>query len=339
MKLRLIIASNDTDYVEHLSDYLSDRYADSFEVVVVSQQERFKELLKTSVFDISLIESSFTSISELNAIRMSLVLTDETDNISSTANTAANIKHIRKYQRISAIVGDVFETFAGVAPGASGFGGEHGCITVVWSPSGGVGKTAIALAYAAKSASAGKHTIYLNLENFASTSAYFRTEGKSISKAFESLDSKESNIRVLMMGLRQQDSATGIYYFNEPENYDDINILAPDDIEALTFACAVESDEIIIDLSSQYNACTSRLFELANNILIVADPSTTSQIKLRQFIRQHNAFGRIKTKTTLVNNKGAKTAESEIYKTVYLPYVQTSDHTAVFRALSGNSFE
>ena len=45
MKLQLLIAIGHQDYMEHLSDVLTQRYGETFEVSVCSTGERLRELL------------------------------------------------------------------------------------------------------------------------------------------------------------------------------------------------------------------------------------------------------------------------------------------------------
>jgi len=224
------------------------------------------------------------------------------------------------------------ENYAEVGKGVGSFNSNKARITAVWSPSGGSGKTTVALAFAAHRVLGGKQTVYLNLENFSSTSAYFQESGQSISKVFEKL---ETNVEMFLMGIRQQDSGSGIHYFCEPENYDDINILTSNELEILINACIANTEELIIDLPSQCDEKVQKIFDIANIVLIIADPSGTSQNKLRQFFTQHNIFGQIKDKVMLVNNKGAKTAEASINKVIELPLVQSADPLFIYKSLTG----
>jgi Mrp family chromosome partitioning ATPase len=332
MKIKLLIATADSDYAEHLSNNLSEKYADTFEVSVCSSAERLRDLLSVSKFDAALLELGFASVVNLNSVHLPLMLMDD-----SGVSVDSNFKKLRKYQRISSIAGNVLESYAETGKGVSSFGADRARITAVWSASGGAGKTTVALAFAAHKVLGGKQSVYLNLENFSSTSAYFQeAPGKSISKVFEKL---ESNVQMFLMGIRQQDSSSGISYFCGPENYDDMNILTAEDIETLINACATGIDELVIDLSSQCNERVQKVFQLADTVLIVCDPSSTSQAKLRQFIGQHNVFGQIQGKTILINNKGAKIPGASISKTVHLPLFQTADPVSVFKSLSSGNFD
>ena len=55
MKLQLLIAIGHQDYMEHLSDVLTQRYGETFEVSVCSTGERLRELLSRKRFDAALL--------------------------------------------------------------------------------------------------------------------------------------------------------------------------------------------------------------------------------------------------------------------------------------------
>jgi len=332
MKIRLLVATSDSDYAEHLSGVLSEKHADTFDISVCSSAERFRDLLAVSRYDAALVEPHFVSAANISAIQLPLLLIDETGGASSHTD----IRGIRKYQKISSIVGEILELFSEIDAGAGSFGASRARITAVWSPAGGSGKTTVALAYAAHQVAEGKQIVYLNLENFSSATAYFAENGKSISKAFEKL---ESNVHMFLTGIRQMDGGSGISYFSGPENYDDMNILSANDLETLINACVIEMDELVIDLSSQCDARVQKILNMADMVLLVCDATSTSQIKMRQFLNQHNVFGQINAKTVLVSNKGAKNYGTGIRKEIQLPYIQSADPVSVFKALSGANFD
>lgn len=336
MKLKLLIATADSDYAEHLSNNLSGKYSDTFEVSVCSSAERLRDLLAVNRYDTILLEPSFTSSVNADSAHLQLVLMDESGFDDDSNN---HLKRIHKYRRISSIVGNILENYAESSNSIGNFVTNTARVTAVWSPSGGTGKTTVALAYAAHKISNGKQAVYLNLENFSSTSAYFQEDGKSISKVFEKLDSNVANVHMLLLGIRQQDISSGITYFCGPENYEDINILTASDIETLVNACAIEADELVIDLASQYDERVKKIFEMANTVLIICAPSSTSQVKLKQFLNQHNVFGQIQVKTVFVNNKCTNIADADANQTIHLPRVQSSDPISIFKTLSSSKFD
>lgn len=333
MKIRLLIATGDSGYAEHLSRVLADKYAGIFEVGVCSAVERLAGLLTNNKYDAALIEPSFAGSADLGSIRLPLLLCDESP---LHARNAENVGKVKKYQRISNIAGIVLESYAELGTGAYGFSENRAHITAVWSPCGGTGKTTVALAYAARKVAAGKQTTYLDLEDFSSTSAYFVEHGKSISTVFEKL---EADVPMMLLGIRQRDSGTGITYFCGPDNYDDMNILTADDLAVLIQSCAMNADEVVVDLSSRCDEKTWKIFDLAATVLLVCDPSSTSQVKLNQFMKQHNIAQGIQNKSVLISNKGARVKLESINRVVNLPMVQSSDAVAIYKTLSGNAFE
>jgi len=328
MKIRLLIATADKDYTDHLSKTISKRYADTLELSICSSKERLPDLTTVNRYDAALIEPDFVPAIKPGSVQVPFVLIDE----MALGADNSELKRIRKYQRISSMTGQILEGCAEIGKRA-GADANKAQITAVWAPAGGAGKTTVALAYAASRVAAGKVVVYLNLENFSSTSVYFADSGRSISKAFGKLG---SNLQLFLLGIRQQDVGSGIMYFCGPENYDDINVLTKEDIETLINACAADIDELVVDLSSQIDERVVKTFSMADKVLIIADPSKASQVKTQQFICQHDVFGQIEAKAILVNNKGANSAEERISRTVMLPLVQTNDPISVFKTLSGN---
>ena len=333
MKIKLLIASWDNDYVGHLSKVLSEKYAETFEVNVCSSVERLGDKLSEKRTDVLLVEPNFLPDAKLNSALITIILCDESGIVPDNCK---DLGKILKYNRISSIVGDILQMYASVGVNMSDFNSDKAHITAVWSPQGGSGKTTVSLAYASRISSMTKQVLYLNLENFSSTATYFSNKGKSISAAFEKLD---ANINIFLLAMRQIDSGSGISYFCSPNNYDDINILTIGDIETLINACAIGTEELVIDLSSQCDEKIQKVLDMADTVLIVCDPTVTSEVKLKQFMNQHNVFQRICDKGVLVNNRGAKISNTSIKNVVNLPVVNSTDPISVYKTLSASKFE
>lgn len=333
MKIKLLIVTDDIDYGEHLSNVLSEKHADVFEVGICSSVEHLKGSLGERKTDILLIEPGFISHINPSLAHMIFVLFDGS---MILPDNCKDLIKIHKYQRISSMVGNILENCAGINENISGIGSNKAHIVVVWSPHGGVGKTTVSLAYAIRKVMDGKNVVYLDLENFSSVGTYFSNNGKSISTVFDKLN---SNLEIFLKGIRQKDNISGIEYFCGPENFEDINILTADEIEILVNACAFGIDELVVDLSSQCDEKIQKIFKIADKVLIVCDPTSTSSLKLEQFINQYSVLQTIKEKSVLVNNKGANIIEKDIDKVVSLPFVKSADPISVYKALSGNKFE
>ena len=336
MRVKLLIATPDADYSGYLASRISECHADVFDVSVCSLPERLPDILSARKFDAALMEAPFIESADMQNIQLPILLWSEDESVPDTAKT---LKKIRKYQRISSIVAGVLEYYAKVPAAGCGFDPDKAHITAIWSSAGGVGKTTVALAYAAKKISEGKQVLYLNLEPFSSVPVYFSDSGKSISTVFEMLDNREGNIRMLIQGIRRYNSDVGIAYFCRPDNFDDMNILSAENVAALIEACAGVTEELVIDMSCVCDERARQIFGFADLILLVTDTTATAQIKLSQFTTQHHIFEHIKDKTILVANKGAAVSEQLTDTIISLPFVQSADVSAVYSALSGYSFE
>jgi len=336
MRMKLLVGTQDNKYGDHFSNMVSEHYSDAIDVCLCLTKERMNEMLEMQRFDAALLDADWAGGADLTLIHLPILLwTDEDDE----KGTQCELRKLRKYQRVSSMVANILEQYAKVSAGGRGADSEKAQITAVWSPGGGVGKTTVALAYATRRLSEGKQVLYLNLEPFSSAPVYFSEIGKSISLVFEMLENREGNVKTLIRGIRRQDNGDGLAYFCKPDNFDDMNILSAENVSALITACAGVTDELVIDMSCVCDERARRVFELADRVLLVTDPTNTSQVKLSQFTSQHNVFSRIRAKSVLIANKGASPDGQFTDAVICFPLVQSADAHAVYTTLSNNSFE
>ena len=333
MRVKMLIATGDVRYTELISDYISNHYTDVIEVSVCNDSPGLQELLSLRRYDVALMDAALINNADSESIKLPLALCSEyeADEISE------QLRKVSKYQRISAIVADVLEQYAKISGKRCDSYSRTANITAIWSPSGGAGKTTVALAYAASSAAEGKGVFYLNLESFSSVPAYFNGRGKSISTVFDMLDNGEGNVKILLQGIRCSES--GVSYLCEPDNFDDICILSPENITELVTSCAQITDELVIDLSSMCDMRTRQVFELADKVLLVTEPAASAEAKLSQFTSQNNVFESIREKTTIVANKGAAVNELKTETMISLPFVQVADADMIFKTLKDYNFK
>lgn len=333
MKIQLLIAIEDKDYMEHLSGVLAERYTDVFEVSVCSAAERLEELLQRRRFDAALLAPNMVEAGMRGAVRLPLLLWDGMEELDRRWE---DMGRIRKYQRISSIASQILSQYAGICSAEPGFGESSGRITAVWSPAGGCGKTTAALAYAAQMVSRGKKTAYLDLEPFSSTSVYFVEEGKGLTSVFEGLD---HNVSLLLQSIRREDSGSGILYFGRPDNYDDMEILTPEDVTVLLQGAVSDVDELVVDLGSSCDRKTRQALELANQVFLVTDSTPASRVKCEQFRTQHSLYAALEGKLTVVANRGARVASDWKESVVALPLVRSDDPVVVYKTLSAGYFD
>ena len=333
MRVKILIATVDTEYAKLLSDHISEYHTDTIEVSVCSTLESLQELASKRKYDVALMDMMLIENADTSAVHLPLLLWQENE---TYAKTSAVYGKIHKYRRISTIVATVLERYAKVS--GSRHGPDISCanITAVWSPAGGVGKTTVALAYAASTNPEDKEVFYLNLEAFSSVPGYFNENGKSISSVFEMLDNNNGNVKMLVQGICCRES--GIKYLTSPDNYDDMCILSAANIKELVTSCAELADELVIDLSCACDSRTRQVFEISDKVLIVTSPAVSAETKLAQFMSQNNVFESIRDKVTIVANKGAKTNEQISESMISLPFIQSTDATEIYKTLSESSF-
>jgi MinD-like ATPase involved in chromosome partitioning or flagellar assembly len=335
MKTNLLICTADTAYAEHLSRHLSERHADAFEVCVCLESGSLHDTIKSQTFDAALIDPGLSVGADLRPVRVPLLIWSEE---SDDAEASGEYKRVRKYQRISSIVAEILTSCAEMLSDARVEDLEKARVTVVWSPAGGVGKTTVALAYAAKKVADGKETLYLDMEHFSSVPVYFHEAGTSISSVFEMLENGSGNIQMLIRAIRKQDNGDGIAYISRPDNYDDMNILSAEDAATLLRACCGVAEEVVVDMPCVCDARTRKLFEIADKIFLVTDATAAARTKVSQFVTQHNVYGGIKAKLAVVANRGATVSDTPTPspEIVALPHVASYNAQAVYRSLAAH---
>jgi len=334
MRVKMLIATVDTEYAGLISDYISEHHTDIIEVSVCSTSECLKNTVSKRKYDVALIDTKLIEDTDTSLIHLPMLLWSEHD---KSIKTTIELSKIHKHQRISKIAAAVLEEYAKVSGSRFGSDKRSANITAVWSPAGGVGKTTVALAYAASCASEEKEVFYLNLETFSSIPGYFRENNKSISTVFEMLENPEGNVKMLIQGTCCRES--GITYLCSPDNYDDMCILSAGNVKELVTSCAQLTDELVIDLSCLCDFRTRQVFDIADKVLIVTGPTSSSTAKLAQFISQNNVFESIREKAILVANKGAVISENAAGALISLPLVQSNSTEEIYKALSENSFK
>lgn len=333
MKIQLLIAAAESDYAEYLSNTLSAKYTGMFSVELCSSHEKLSETLSIKNYDVILIEPEWIPSIPRQSVKMILALICEN---SSLPESLPNVIQVQKYQRISTLVHEVLEHYDNISPIIDNFRKGKKQIVAVWSPAGGVGKTSIALAFAARAVSNGGIATYLSFEHFSSADTFFVREGNSAGVLFEKL---LSDSELSIQDIRRHDSGSGIEYFYPPANFDDINKLTKDDMVYLTNTCVRAGDIVVVDLPSICDRRVQAILELADTVLLVMDGSKTAFAKLDIFVSQQIVFETIKHKVRLVANRGANLVDTRFDNIISLPIVHSDDPVSVYKTLSGKSFD
>jgi MinD-like ATPase involved in chromosome partitioning or flagellar assembly len=333
LRINLLIATIDVLYAKLLSDNISEHHSEKISVSICSSPEGLQENLYERKYNVALLDAQMMEHIDIKSIHLPLLLWSETE---MAGDIQKEIGRVAKYQRISSIVAAVLEQYAKLSSRSNEPCIKRAKKTAVWSPVGGVGKTSVAMAYALSKTGENKEVFYLNLEHFTSLSDYFNENGKSISTVFEMLENREGDVKMLIQGLCCKEN--GITYLCAPDNFDDMCILSSEDLNELITACSEISDELVIDLSCVCDARTKKVFDLADNVMLVAGQTTTAEAKMLQFISQSNTFENIKEKVTFIANKGTIITNQITGTVISFPHIQSNDARGVCKALSERFF-
>ena len=108
----------------------------------------------------------------------------------------------------------------------------------------------------------------------------------------------------------------------------------PEDVARLLEGCAANADEVVVDLGSACDGRTRKILELADQVWLVGDGSMVCRAKCHQFRTQHDVYGEIAPKLTVVANRGARNVALPEERELSLPKVHADDPAAVYRALA-----
>ena len=142
MKIKLVVFSEDMQYVEHLVNYLNIHYSDTVELNVFDEEEALEEYLDRYKADIILLDDGNNSAFKSNAIIV--YLTDEADAKKEQLS-------VFKYQKGELIYKTILNIYAsGTDKNLHNFKekgeGETG-IHMFLSVNGGAGASTVAKAY------------------------------------------------------------------------------------------------------------------------------------------------------------------------------------------------
>ena len=315
---------------------LLEKYADVFEVSICSSSDRIVELLQSRPCDIAVLDADLAESAGIPSISLPLILWSGGETLGLQGRS---MKKIRKYQRISSMKSQMLDWYAEVSDNSLEYGMSQAHVTAVWSPAGGSGKTTTALSYAAQLVSVGKKVVYLDLEPFSSTSVYFQnTTSKGLSSVFEKLQDG-NNIGLLLQSIRQEDRGSGIFYFNPPDNYEDMEILTELDVLTLIRGAASGVDEVVVDLGSTFDIKVRKSMECSDTVFLVVDGTQSCKQKCEQFRTQHSIYEELSEKLKVISNRGGSLLDSVFNISVKLPTVESTDPIVIYKTLSGGYFK
>jgi len=279
-----------------LSETLTKKYPQEFDVTVQSTPDDLEDALIQTRYDVLLLDPlMYTPRVNLNNARLVLLLTDDEEKVRIDS-ALAGFGRVAKYQRITDIAKTVREKLTEV-PAADAR------TIMVFSPRGGVGVTTVAAALAFQYAKSGMRTLYINLEAINSTPLFFECRDKGLLDIVMPPLNETGNVDI--MSRIKEDSRSRVMYLPLFNNCDDLSLITEDGLRVF-FRILADSgcfDVIVADTQHDMDSRLWAMFNLSDYIVLVHDLSETGILKMNFFCAQNSIFESNKSKMRLVYNK------------------------------------
>lgn len=201
--------------------------------------------------------------------------------------TTIKTDYIFKYKDVNQIAAEVINIHTATGNKTYSNQGKNTKVVSVFSAAGNVGKTSLALAVSSICSFTGLSVFYLNLEQFQSTSIFFNNNNQySFSDIIYFAKEKDKNLVTKIPVICSKENDSGVHYFSQTNNVFDIKEMLPEDIDFIVTAimdCGYY-DIVMIDMDSQLNENTMKVFEKSDEILYVITNEESCLHKTRLFI-------------------------------------------------------
>ncbi|MCD5401721.1 hypothetical protein LR013_03925 [candidate division NPL-UPA2 bacterium] len=287
--ISIYFASGDKSYLESVEKYTLNN-CKHLNITFFSNASRLGETLKNSTARVDIVlvdEEIYADFLEKEEAEILVVLVEDENTVMES-----DLRRISKYQSGEKLVAHIQDIYKEANSGkffelTAAEGSTK--IIGVYSPIGGAGKTTVATMSSIISSHLGKRVFYLNLENIASTNAYFKSDNdESISKLIYFLRNKDKEtVQQKMATLWSLDSKYGVYFFAPPDNISDINELSINEIDKLFTvlkACAYY-DYVFVDFSAVLDNDKKAILRRCDQLFMLIGHDESSAAKIDLFSR------------------------------------------------------
>lgn len=272
MKLKLVVADQDTCYIHHLIHCVQVNYFEKLELSAFTTQDALDHYLEAQECDALLYTPDFVMPAKYEGLCFVLASEAETSEIDG-------VKAICKYQKMEKIYKKILSAYAETKDSykLNSIKEKDGTRLVTFlSASGGVGKSLCAATYSTIQAMTGKRVLYLCTELFPSTREFFKGEGEvTLSQVFFAVKRARGNVP-LKIESALQISNQGVLFFQPGENpLEMLEITSEDWKELLMQLIAMKKfDVIVIDAEQAMRPAMESIWELSDEMIAVSDGSS-----------------------------------------------------------------
>ena len=287
VKLNLVIADYDSEYLESFTRYLMDTHKNRFNVSTFSSEGALNDFLarENISVDILLASPEISKGVDKNEKIKTLIILGSRNIVSSMVVDVQKYEVVDKYQSGEKLVEEILHIFSEVNDYSIFDLGEKNKMKLVsvYSPIGGSGKTLVSLNLCVRLSSLGLSVFYLNLENFSSTKSYFNYDkGQTLSNVIFYIKERNKNLELKVEAATVNDTIHNIHYFSPLDSSMDMEDVDEEDISILIekIRVAGEYDVCVVDMASVLDEKNRRVLELSDRVVILAMQGEIAKVKL-----------------------------------------------------------
>ena len=265
--IKIMIMDDDDEYSFNLCNSLTHNFSETLLVNYCSNSYNIEEWIKK-------IDPDIVLTCEKHYLQIKKYFTKPIFILSSgtTESSFSEIPSIYKYKEVDKIAGDIVNGFINTGNIIKNTKEKNTKVIAVYSASGSVGKTSIAMGISSFCSLSGLKVFYLNLEQFQSTNFFFSCNAEySLSEIIYYVQQRDRNLLSKLPALWCQDPSANIFYFKEAKHPFEINELLPGDIEFLMNSlkeCG-KYDLIVIDMDSRFDSNSIEVFVYADEVIYI----------------------------------------------------------------------
>ncbi|WP_274649189.1 AAA family ATPase [Paenibacillus humicola] len=246
-KQQFVIAVKEADYIERLGEYIRHSpFGEQWQMTAFTNRTAFRHFIRAG-YPIHFIAAQSHMLEELEDRDLGV----PTAALVMRTGECPGRPEILQYQPLPRLLQAVSAVCAaaGVRP-EGGVSGGKAAVAAVYSASGGIGKTTLALHLSQLAGVRGMRVFYLNLEPWNATSLWFGDEASDdLPYMLYTLQTQPDKSALRLTELRRRHPAMGLDYFAPCGNPDELLELSPDNARLLidTIAGSGQYDLVVAD--------------------------------------------------------------------------------------------
>lgn len=287
MRIKLAILDRDISYLNRIVSVLNQKYSDKIQVYSFTDLDTVYQVIRETKIDVLLVSDYFDFDVSCIPTRCGFAYFVDSRDI----DTLNNQRTVCKYQKIDLIYKQILSIYSENTENITGLKiTDEDCKLIAFcSPCGGAGVTSVAAATALRFALAGSKTLYLNLEKFGSSDAFFSSEGQfDMSDIIFALKSKKTNLSLKLESCVKQDNR-GVYFYSAAKQALDMLELRFEETNRLITELQLTGsyDYIIADFDFNLNDEFVKLLKKFHSVIIIG---TGSEISNSKIFRLYNSL-------------------------------------------------